>query len=155
MQTGEQRIVGLDVLRGGAAVAVMLHHHGQYYDVLYPGRTPLSFDLGPGHFGVELFFIISGFVILMTAERAARPIDFAWARFSRLYPAYWTALVVTFAVVNVFALPGRRASLARAVANLTMFQHAFGVGSLVFAAQVFDLLIRVQDIVSDLVAEFG
>jgi len=52
---------GLDVLRGCAAGAVMLHHHGDYYDVLYPGRTPLSFDLGPGHFGVELFFIISGF----------------------------------------------------------------------------------------------
>ena len=74
------RVAGLDVLRGCAAGAVMLHHHAQYYDVLYPGRTPLSFDLGAGHFGVELFFIISGFVILMTIERKKTILDFAVQR---------------------------------------------------------------------------
>jgi peptidoglycan/LPS O-acetylase OafA/YrhL len=29
------RLAGLDVLRGVAAGAVMIHHHGQYYDELY------------------------------------------------------------------------------------------------------------------------
>jgi uncharacterized membrane protein len=72
-----RRLIGLDALRGCAAAAVMLHHHGQYYDVLYSGRTPLSFDMGAGHFGVELFFIISGFVILMTIERRKIVRDFA------------------------------------------------------------------------------
>ena len=76
VKSGGERLVGLDVLRGFAAVAVMVHHHGQYYDELYPGRAPLPVNFFAGHFGVELFFIISGFVILMTAERAgsrARP----------------------------------------------------------------------------------
>ncbi len=41
-----------------------------------PGH-PLSFDMGAGHFGVELFFIISGFVILMTIERRKTVRDFA------------------------------------------------------------------------------
>jgi uncharacterized membrane protein len=74
-----RRLIGMDALRGCAAAAVMLHHHGQYYDVLYAGRTPLSFDMGAGHFGVELFFIISGFVILMTIERRKTVRGFAIA----------------------------------------------------------------------------
>ena len=123
------RIGGLDALRGLAALSVLVGHYTANYHRLYGHSDQLLFSYPYAGYGVTLFFIISGFVILMTAERAARPIDFAWARFSRLYPAYWTALIVTFAVVNVFALPGRRASLSRAVANLTMFQHTFGVGN--------------------------
>jgi len=88
------RVGGLDVLRGCAAAAVMLHHHGQYYDVLYPGRTPLSVDLGAGHFGVELFFIISGFVILMTIERKKTILDFGLSRAARLMPAFLVALLL-------------------------------------------------------------
>ena len=58
MGMGAGRIAGLDVLRGLAATAVMLHHHGEYYDELYRGRAPLFVNLHAGHFGVELFFII-------------------------------------------------------------------------------------------------
>ncbi|MEA2806537.1 MAG: hypothetical protein QOJ17_678, partial [Rhodospirillaceae bacterium] len=72
----------------------MLHHHGQYYDVLFPGRTPLSFDMGPGHFGVELFFIISGFVILKTIERKKTVREFAISRATRLMPAFLAALLL-------------------------------------------------------------
>src|SRR5258707_4502662 len=91
--TQSPRIASLDVLRGCAAAAVMLHHHGQYYEVLFPGRTPLDFDMGPGHFGVELFFIISGFVILMTIERKNTIRDFAISRVTRLMPASLAALL--------------------------------------------------------------
>ena len=56
--------------------------------MLYSERTPLSFDMGAGHFGVELFFIISGFVILMTIERLKTVRDFAIARVTRLMPAF-------------------------------------------------------------------
>jgi peptidoglycan/LPS O-acetylase OafA/YrhL len=62
--------------------------------VLYSGRTPLSFDMGAGHFGVELFFIISGFVPLMTIERRKTVRAFAIARFTRLMPAFLAALVL-------------------------------------------------------------
>ena len=78
-----KRIIGLDALRGLAAGAVLLHHHAQYYDVLYGGRTPLEINLGAGHYGVELFFIISGFVILMTIERKRTVRSFAVSRFTR------------------------------------------------------------------------
>jgi peptidoglycan/LPS O-acetylase OafA/YrhL len=100
-----ERIAGLDVLRGIAAGAVMIHHHGQYYDELYPGRTPLPVNFFAGHFGVELFFIISGFVILMTIERKHTVRAFALARVSRLMPAFLASLVLATAILIMAPMP--------------------------------------------------
>lgn len=127
MRTQSPRIAGLDVLRGCAAVAVMLHHHGQYYDVLFPGRTPLPFDLGPGHFGVELFFIISGFVILMTVERKKTVRAFAVARLIRLVPAFLAALVLATGLLILWPMPPLDTPTIRQfAANLTMAPSLFG-----------------------------
>lgn len=121
------RLVGLDVLRGFAAVAVMLHHHGQYYDELYPGRTPLSVNFFAGHFGVELFFIISGFVILMTIERKATVWAFAVARAARLMPCFLAALALATVILVVAPMPPLDApTLPRFLANLTMAPLLFG-----------------------------
>jgi peptidoglycan/LPS O-acetylase OafA/YrhL len=123
----EERIAGLDVLRGFAALAVMLHHHGQYYDVLYPGRVPLSIDLGPGHFGVELFFIISGFVILMTIKRKKTVREFAISRAARLMPAFLAALVIATAIRTLSPVPLLDTpTLPQFLANLTMAPSLFG-----------------------------
>jgi peptidoglycan/LPS O-acetylase OafA/YrhL len=125
--TNQARIAGLDVLRGCAAGAVMLHHHAQYYDVLYPGRIPLSFDLGPGHFGVELFFIISGFVILMTIERKKTVRDFAISRAARLMPAFMVAVVLASVILTFWPMPPLNApTLRQYLANLTMAPSLFG-----------------------------
>ena len=126
---GKHRIGGLDALRGLAALSVLLGHYTANYHRLYGHTDQLLFTYPWAGYGVTLFFMISGFVILMTAERAARPIDFAWARFSRLYPAYWAAIFITFTVLTVFALPGRQPTLPRAIVNLTMFQNLLGVGN--------------------------
>jgi peptidoglycan/LPS O-acetylase OafA/YrhL len=127
VQAGYQRIAGLDVLRGFAAMAVMLHHHAQYYDVLYPGRVPLPIDLGPGHFGVELFFIISGFVILMTIERKSAVRDFAVSRVARLMPAFLAALVIATAIRALWPVPMLDTpTLPQFLANLTMAPSLFG-----------------------------
>lgn len=123
------RIAGLDALRGLAALAVLVGHYTSNYHRLYGHGDQLLFHFPWAGYGVLLFFMISGFVILMTAERAARPADFAWARFSRLYPAYWTAIGITFAVVSLFGLPGREPSPRLALANLTMVQNLFGIGN--------------------------
>lgn len=127
MRAGAERIASLDVLRGFAAGAVMLHHHGQYYDVLYPGRIALSFDLGPGHFGVELFFIISGFVILMTIERKRSVREFAISRTARLMPAFLGALVLATVIRTLSPVPLLDTpTLPQFLANLTMAPSLFG-----------------------------
>jgi peptidoglycan/LPS O-acetylase OafA/YrhL len=147
-----QRIMGLDSLRGLAALSVLVGHYTAHYHRLYGHDARLAFQYPYAVVGVLLFFMISGFVILMTAERAAGAMDFAWARFSRLYPAYWVAVAVTFTVLAVFPLPGRHASFGAAVANLAMFHNLLGVPSvdgvywtlqveLCFYAMVFGLLV--------------
>src|SRR5260370_24825874 len=105
----------------------MLHHHGAYYDVLYRGRTPLSVDLTPGHFGVELFFIISGFVILMTMERKKSVLEFAPSRFARLMPAFLASLVLATTLLILWPMPPLDTpTLRQFLANLTMAPSLFG-----------------------------
>ncbi|MBC5992772.1 acyltransferase family protein [Pontibacter cellulosilyticus] len=102
------RIKELDALRGLAAFAVFLFHF-QLFDY--------------GYLGVHLFFIISGFVIFLTAKSVKNPSDFVIARFSRLYPTYWVCLFLTFAVLYV----GRGDVTFKQLAyNLTMFQAFLG-----------------------------
>jgi len=128
VRDASERLVGLDVLRGFAAFAVMLHHHGQYYDVLYPGRAPLAVNFFAGHFGVELFFIISGFVILMTIERKGTVRAFAIARLVRLMPCFLTALTLATVILLVapMPLPLDAPTTGRFIANMTMVPLLFG-----------------------------
>jgi peptidoglycan/LPS O-acetylase OafA/YrhL len=116
-----KRLAGLDVLRGFAAAAVMIHHHGQYYDELYPGREPLSVNFFAGHFGVELFFIISGFVILMTIERKRTVGAFAIARATRLMPCFLAALMLATIILVIAPMPPLEPPpVRRFLANMTM-----------------------------------
>ncbi|MCD6064168.1 MAG: hypothetical protein K0R82_2079, partial [Flavipsychrobacter sp.] len=89
-RTGKQenRIKELDALRGIAAIFVVLFHF-----TLHRPEAPSGFSLGVT--GVDLFFIISGFVILMTLEKTGHWKDFVVSRFSRLYPGYWTCVTIT------------------------------------------------------------
>jgi len=80
---------------------------------------PLNSSLG--HYGVELFFVISGFVILMTLERSRTWRDFTFSRFSRLYPSYWAVVCLTVLLAWTMELP-RRFWFGGFVVNLTMIQ---------------------------------
>lgn len=118
-----KRILELDALRGIAALAVLIYHYFFRYDMEYAHQgVPVSWSYY-GHLGVNLFFMISGYVIFMTLDRVRRPMDFVVSRFARLYPAYWAAVILTFLVVAAFGLPGREVSPLAALLNLLMFQE--------------------------------
>ncbi|WNG50387.1 acyltransferase [Archangium minus] len=121
------RLLELDALRGIAALIVVLFHYTTHYDRVYGHSAPLCVQVPFGKYGVQLFFAISGFVILMSLERIERARDFLLGRVARLYPAYWAGLVLTFTVVTVFGLPQREVSAAAALVNLSMFQEFFRV----------------------------
>lgn len=75
-----QTFPGLDVVRLGAALLVAFFHLGFY---LAPTKVAL---FSPGWVGVEIFFVISGFVIAFSADgRSVK--TFAKSRVARLYPA--------------------------------------------------------------------
>jgi len=115
------RIAELDALRGLAALGVVLFH----LSLLDPAAGP-GFAVGAS--GVDLFFIISGFVILMTLERTRDWRDFVVSRFSRLYPAYWAC--VTLAALAALPRMGAEKLAGDFAANLTMFQLYLGAPDL-------------------------
>lgn len=123
-----RRIKGLDVLRGIAAGSVVVYHYTSNYDRVYHHTSQPAFSFHYGALGVQLFFLISGFVIFMTLERTRRSVDFVRSRLSRLFPAYWAAVLLTFVILNLAHLPGRTPSVGRAVANLSMIQGLFNIG---------------------------
>ena len=123
----EHRLTEIDSLRGVAALAVLAFHFTYKYDELYGFTAPLPFAASYGYLGVNLFFVISGFVIFMTLERTRVPMDFVVSRASRLFPAYWTAILLTFSVTHLLGLPGKEVSWGVALLNLPMFQQLFAV----------------------------
>jgi peptidoglycan/LPS O-acetylase OafA/YrhL len=119
------RIRELDSLRGLAAVAVALFHLASWDYVKQVAIRPMIW----GHFGVELFFIISGFVIFMTLARSRSVYEFGVSRVARLFPAYWAAIAVTTVVAH-WSSPGWDASPpgpGQVAMNLTMLQRFFRV----------------------------
>ena len=112
MSSPSSRIIGLDLLRCGAIFGVLVAH-GLIF--LYPHVPPVpigewTFLLGYlGHFGfygVELFFVLSGFLIgrilWRTSERLAQPSELLrfWSRrWFRTLPAYFLFLLINLAVV--------------------------------------------------------
>ncbi|MGZ8288018.1 MAG: acyltransferase family protein [Telluria sp.] len=121
------RLTEIDALRGVAAMLVVLFHYTTRFDELYGHTAAPVFSVPWGHLGVNLFFMISGFVIFMTLERTSRPLDFIVSRFSRLYPAYWAAVLCTFAITAWLGLPGKTVGPDAAVLNLAMFHSLFNV----------------------------
>jgi peptidoglycan/LPS O-acetylase OafA/YrhL len=128
------RLRALDGLRLLAALSVAAYHYGgrdgeisQAWGSSPSGQFPTLAPLfAYGCLGVQLFFVISGFVICMSGwGRTLRA--FAASRVSRLMPAYWAAVVLVSAV---FALPWvayEAVSPSDALVNLTMLQEPMGV----------------------------
>ncbi|MEJ1095812.1 MULTISPECIES: acyltransferase [unclassified Pseudoxanthomonas] len=120
------RVVELDALRGIAALAVVAYHYTTRYteEIGHLGGSLPS--LLAGKYGVHLFFLISGFVIFMTLERARSAMDFVVSRFSRLFPGYWVALTITALVVYSVGLPQQALPWPDLLLNLTMVQDILG-----------------------------
>lgn len=107
--SAKERFVELDLLRFVAAVGVVFYH--LTYHSAIGGVTRF------GYLGVELFFMISGFVIVWSA-RDRSPAQFVVSRFARLYPAFWLCLAITMVVL--WASAGWLPTASQFLANLTM-----------------------------------
>ncbi|BCI70644.1 acyltransferase [Sphingomonas paucimobilis] len=101
-------------MRGVAAIAVLLCHAATHVDLAF-GTPTLRAVMRPGHNGVDLFFVLSGFLLLLIHHRdIGRPRSvtrYAWRRVRRIYPVYWLALACTIAVTlaggHGWPAPGR------------------------------------------------
>ena len=95
------KLYNVQVLRGLAALMVALSHLGYAMPVLKDWRLSV---LEHGASGVDIFFVISGFIMVYTTEgRATGPVRFMRSRVVRIVPLYW---LLTFAVfVAALVLP--------------------------------------------------
>jgi exopolysaccharide production protein ExoZ len=92
----DKRIELLQVLRGVAANLVVLSHLMFVEHKHLAGLLPDA--LTYGFAGVDIFFVLSGFVMVMV--RGESPTAFLYDRVTRIYPPYW----IVSAVVLVVAL---------------------------------------------------
>lgn len=123
------RIATLDWLRLVAALAVVGFHYlfrGAAADGYLDQATPQAAGVAIyGYLGVNLFFLISGYVIAWSAEGRGW-LDFAIARFTRLYPGFVVCMTVSFAVLLAADPSWGQVSLRQYAANLLMFSPALG-----------------------------
>ncbi len=120
------RFEELDSLRGIASIIVVLFHFTM-------GREQADYGFNLGVTGVDLFFIISGFVIFFSLERTNNLKQFFVNRFYRIFPTYWLGVTYTFSVILVYSLLTKDFSLLdikQYLVNLTMIQTYFGVKDL-------------------------
>lgn len=80
----QQKLSNLQIARAVASTSVVYFHIR---------RSPVF-----GSFGVDIFFVLSGFVIAMVVERGESAATFAANRISRIVPLYWLLTLGVFAV---------------------------------------------------------
>src|SRR3984957_156703 len=89
MLRGTRVLLSIQALRALAALAVVAYHALQW--------DRGGFDVGRA--GVDVFFVISGFIMWhVTSGREVVPGAFLWRRITRVAPLYWLA---TFGVLAV------------------------------------------------------
>ncbi|WP_375285504.1 acyltransferase family protein [Sphingomonas sp.] len=96
----------VQVLRGIAAAAVAVYHtHLILAKPEYGGVAVFGSVAGYGWLGVNFFFVLSGFIILLAHFRdigqPARAGPYAWRRFVRVYPIYWIFTLAYMAAATV------------------------------------------------------
>lgn len=111
-----KRLASIQILRAAAALGVVLFHACQWSHI----------DFAVGAAGVDLFFVISGFVLWTAAERTpVAPGGFLLARAARVAPLYWIATLAVFAVARAWpeALPIVHADPRHLVLSLLFLPH--------------------------------
>lgn len=122
------RYYELDLLRFIAAMAVVLFHflfRGQQGDFIPVSFPSFENYARYGYLGIDLFFMISGFVISLSAEnRTAK--QFVISRVTRLYPAFWAGVTITAIVIAFFGGALFQVEWSQYLINLTMLAQFVG-----------------------------
>ena len=128
----KNRFYALDLLRFFAAFAVVMYHYT--YRKLPSVVDQSTFEyIGEiskfGYLGVNIFFMISGFVILLSAMNR-NATQFAISRSTRLYPTYWVCVTITSIIL--ISLNGDAANIdfVKYVANMSMLNDYVGIGNI-------------------------
>jgi peptidoglycan/LPS O-acetylase OafA/YrhL len=89
----QHSLVSIQLLRAVAALAIVIAHFWSAFEAFgHPNPWP-NFILGAA--GVDLFFVISGFIMVYSSEplfgQSTAPAQFFLRRLARIVPLYWAA----------------------------------------------------------------
>ena len=91
-------ILSVQYLRGCAALMIVFVHLGlQLKRAGYEGQWPYFLSAG-----VDIFFVISGFIMWITTARGMTTLEFFRRRFHRVVPLYWLLTSVILATLIAF-----------------------------------------------------
>lgn len=107
MLPGMRRLIGLQYARGIAALGVVAYHAAD--------RAGRPFHAGEA--GVDLFFVLSGFLMWTITDADSRPGPFLLDRIKRIVPVYWIATSVFLAGAVVGLFPAVRLTAAHTLAS--------------------------------------
>lgn len=129
----KNRIYQIDLFRFLAALSVVFYHY-LFRGYMADNMSNLHFyEIGSyfkyGYLGVDMFFIISGFVITLSIKTRSLK-DFCISRISRLYPSYWLSIILTSIVIILIGAPRFVVNFRQVLLNLTMFQNYLDVMSI-------------------------
>jgi peptidoglycan/LPS O-acetylase OafA/YrhL len=97
-RAGSVHLPSLQILRFVAAFLVVLSHAGSGIAIEY---GLLTNPFGFGAAGVDIFFVLSGFIISYTSDPARGFTHFARRRIARVVPLYWILTVALIVVALV------------------------------------------------------
>lgn len=126
-----KEIKSLTGVRGIAAIGVLLFHFWPDLSVLFPEAGYLNTFFSQGHVGVDLFFVLSGFIITYVYSSvghwtAKAKYVFLVKRVSRIYPVHLVALLALAAMVAAAEFLGKNVdgeySLSDFLYNVLMLQ---------------------------------
>jgi peptidoglycan/LPS O-acetylase OafA/YrhL len=131
MQPTHKYLSNLTPLRGIAALWVVVFHFQEVFiKFVSPDRTKL---VAKGYITVDLFFIMSGFIISHVYQQSFQPglsavnfRRFAVARFARIYPLHFFTLLVLVILVPLTGGWNMIDSVASIPTNLFLI-HSFGI----------------------------
>ena len=136
------RLSFADGLRGLAALWVVLFHlaEGHHIETIKNVIPKLAYNIvfGWGHLGVAVFFVLSGFVMALTAHKVkfntANACKFIARRLTRLAPPYYFAII--FALIFIFIKSKALHTAYMPPIASDLFKHAFFVQDLFNTPQI-------------------
>lgn len=97
-----EKLASLQILRALAAWTVVFHHVMQLY-AIEPETAVGTFIARHGSIGVDVFFVLSGFVMYLVAAKSNKgAVPFLIDRIFRVAPAYWFYSAMVVACIYLF-----------------------------------------------------
>lgn len=113
--TKQDASIALDAVRGLAVISVTIYHASEYGFIQIPYLKAFSLSL---NFGVDLFFVLSGFFIAkaIISPEVWNPSTFIKNRITRIYPTF----IISLAIFLTLKIASNEIEMHRAFPNVLL-----------------------------------